>query len=263
MKIKNLFIILTILLFVFGCTPSEPEPVDTTGTDQGVPEVKMTCNDEIKNQGEEGIDCGGPCDICPTCDDGVKNQGEKKVDCGGPCDNCPTCTDNIKNQGEAEIDCGGPCDVCKFKLIVTAEKKMALEDKMKLNTPAMFLQSAYQEGLAVGESYLYIFGITNTFLTEKEFKVEIIFNRAVDKSSNPIDVDKDTVLEWFYDNEFEVYTLEKYEQKFLPLGVVVGDEIAPGKEPKAGTYYFYLEVSHNQNNIWREHKTLDFSFKVV
>ena len=25
---------------------------------------EMTCTDGIKNQGEEGIDCGGPCPIC-------------------------------------------------------------------------------------------------------------------------------------------------------------------------------------------------------
>ena len=25
----------------------------------------------------------------PTCDDGVKNQGEERIDCGGPCPACP------------------------------------------------------------------------------------------------------------------------------------------------------------------------------
>ncbi|MBD3203453.1 hypothetical protein GF327_04105 [Candidatus Woesearchaeota archaeon] len=80
------------------------------------PEKKIcytpTCNDNEKNQGEEDVDCGGPCRPCPTCDDGLKNQGETGIDCGGPCDACPTCFDGILNQDEVEIDCGGVCKVC-------------------------------------------------------------------------------------------------------------------------------------------------------
>ncbi|MFH1849780.1 MAG: hypothetical protein ABH879_06355 [archaeon] len=71
-----------------------------------------TCFDHIKNAGEKGVDCGGPCPPCPTCSDGEQNQGEMGVDCGGPCDPCPTCTDRMQNQGEAGIDCGGPCNPC-------------------------------------------------------------------------------------------------------------------------------------------------------
>lgn len=48
-----------------------------------------TCSDGIQNQGETGIDCGGPCPACPTCSDGIQNQGETGVDCGGPCPACP------------------------------------------------------------------------------------------------------------------------------------------------------------------------------
>jgi len=48
-----------------------------------------TCSDGIQNQGETGIDCGGPCSPCPTCNDGIQNQGETGIDCGGPCSPCP------------------------------------------------------------------------------------------------------------------------------------------------------------------------------
>jgi hypothetical protein len=48
-----------------------------------------TCSDGIQNQGETGIDCGGPCTPCATCNDGIQNQGESGVDCGGPCGACP------------------------------------------------------------------------------------------------------------------------------------------------------------------------------
>ncbi|MGV8162926.1 MAG: hypothetical protein ACP5N2_06365 [Candidatus Nanoarchaeia archaeon] len=64
------------------------------------------------------------CTYVPTCYDGVQNQGETGIDCGGPCAACmlkeeppkpkePSCNDGIKNQGETGIDCGGPCLVCK------------------------------------------------------------------------------------------------------------------------------------------------------
>ncbi|MDF1694261.1 MAG: M43 family zinc metalloprotease [Saprospiraceae bacterium] len=72
-----------------------------------------TCDDGIQNQGETGIDCGGPCTACPTCDDGIQNQGETGVDCGGPCAACPTCDDGIQNGNETGVDCGGPdCAPC-------------------------------------------------------------------------------------------------------------------------------------------------------
>ncbi len=53
---------------------------------------KISCFDGIQNQGEEEIDCGGPCDPCISCSDGIQNQGEEGIDCGGPCDPCPTTT---------------------------------------------------------------------------------------------------------------------------------------------------------------------------
>lgn len=52
-----------------------------------------------------------------TCTDGLHNQGEAGIDCGGPCSNaCPTCVDNIRNQGEENVDCGGPCPSCSKKV---------------------------------------------------------------------------------------------------------------------------------------------------
>jgi len=86
-----------------------------TGVDCGGPcRPCPTCNDGIQNQGEEGTDCGGPCpQLCSTCFDNKQNQGEEGTDCGGPCKPCPTCNDEIQNQGEEGIDCGGPCKLCE------------------------------------------------------------------------------------------------------------------------------------------------------
>ncbi len=51
--------------------------------------LPSSCFDGLQNQGESGLDCGGPCSrVCPSCVDGVLNQGEIGVDCGGPCPVC-------------------------------------------------------------------------------------------------------------------------------------------------------------------------------
>ncbi len=71
-----------------------------------------TCYDEVKNHGEEGIDCGGLCPPCPTCDDGIRNGDETGVDCGGSCPLCPGCDNKIKDSFEEGVDCGGPCLPC-------------------------------------------------------------------------------------------------------------------------------------------------------
>lgn len=55
-----------------------------------------TCYDGELNNGETGLDCGGPCVACDTtngtCFDGILNQGETGIDCGGPCNECVTDT---------------------------------------------------------------------------------------------------------------------------------------------------------------------------
>lgn len=63
--------------------------------DNGGNQTQATCNDGIQNQGETGVDCGGPncqpCEVAPTCTDGIQNGDEEGVDCGGSCPNpCDT-----------------------------------------------------------------------------------------------------------------------------------------------------------------------------
>jgi hypothetical protein len=65
------------------------------GDDDGPSEPDPTCSDGIQNQGETGVDCGGPncqpCEVEPTCTDGIQNGDEEGVDCGGSCPNpCDT-----------------------------------------------------------------------------------------------------------------------------------------------------------------------------
>ncbi len=72
-----------------------------------------TCSDGIPNQGESGVDCGGPCGACndESCVDG--GECASGVCLSGFCA-APTCSDGLPNQGESDVDCGGPnCGVCE------------------------------------------------------------------------------------------------------------------------------------------------------
>ena len=48
-------VIIAILTFNYGCTTKEQSTVAP----------QPTCSDQIQNQGELGVDCGGPCNACP------------------------------------------------------------------------------------------------------------------------------------------------------------------------------------------------------
>jgi hypothetical protein len=103
-----------------------------TGIDCGGPCITAcnpiaNCNDGVQNGDEEGIDCGGPdCPPCPTCGDEILNGPELETDCTDypipsyPCNLCISCHDLVQNQDELDVDCGGPnCESCIQYLTVT------------------------------------------------------------------------------------------------------------------------------------------------
>lgn len=71
-----LLCVIACSVIYYGCKKKDETPA-------------ATCSDGIQNQGETGVDCGGPCTACATCSDGIQNQGETAIDCGGPCPACP------------------------------------------------------------------------------------------------------------------------------------------------------------------------------
>jgi hypothetical protein len=75
--------------------------------------VEATCTDEVKNDSETDIDCGGSCTACADglhCTDG--GDCASGVCDGGLCQ-APTCTDGVKNGTETDTDCGGGvCGAC-------------------------------------------------------------------------------------------------------------------------------------------------------
>lgn len=70
-----------------------------------------SCSDGIRNQGERGVDCGGPCEESDDCcDNGVKDELEEGIDCDGVCE---PCTELIcDGDGACEDDRGEDCNNC-------------------------------------------------------------------------------------------------------------------------------------------------------
>ena len=83
-----------------------------------------TCPNNCCEAGEDSVSCPADCGGAETCSDGIQNQGETGVDCGGPCAACggPTCSDGIKNQDETGVDCGG--SICPHCLPVCGDSSL-------------------------------------------------------------------------------------------------------------------------------------------
>ena len=97
-----------------SCTSSLRKRQDGSTCEEDTPtdEPAPTCFDGIQNQGETGVDCGGPCSSCSTCNDGILNGGEDGVDCGLVCGSlCPLLMDCIP------IDSVGPSVPFTFNAI--------------------------------------------------------------------------------------------------------------------------------------------------
>ena len=109
-----------VSIFIFGSHFGGPFVVALSGltltgclNDDNL--IGENCYDEILNNGEELVDCGGPiCDPCDPCENGEYDPllGEQWVDCGGSCAPCDVHANGVLDEdaGEIGIDCG--CDGC-------------------------------------------------------------------------------------------------------------------------------------------------------
>jgi hypothetical protein len=104
MKIRNyifvFFVAFSTTFFLASCLNEENK-------------IPPNCYDGLLNNGEEKIDCGGPCEECDHCENGIwdPERGETWRDCGGRCPECPTCANGVLDPGEAAIDCGGAVEL--------------------------------------------------------------------------------------------------------------------------------------------------------
>jgi hypothetical protein len=102
-----------------------------------------SCSDGHQNQGEIGVDCGGPC-AQDCCGDGIENDQETGLDCGGPvCAACqPMCQSGAQDSDEDYLDCGGsfcpPCGTGFSVLSTTPVNYNGIDHlvlEVKINSP--------------------------------------------------------------------------------------------------------------------------------
>ena len=86
--------------------------------ENGVLSLPEICGDGLDNDCDGSTDTDEECSITetlsPSCFDQIQNQGEDGLDCGG--DNCApcskvSCNDRLMNGNEEGIDCGGSCSI--------------------------------------------------------------------------------------------------------------------------------------------------------
>src|SRR5262245_15228177 len=91
-----------ILLALASCgTDATP-----AGSDLRMIAFPAGCTNQVQDDDETDVDCGGSC---PACDTAQVCKGAK--DCrSGLCVNracaAPSCTDMVQNGGESDLDCG-------------------------------------------------------------------------------------------------------------------------------------------------------------
>jgi len=79
------------------------------------------------------------CNYISRCYNLIQDNGESGLDCGGPCQACETCFDRIQNQGEEGIDCGQPCRPCRTGDILTTGKIIQVLPSYTPNLSSLFI----------------------------------------------------------------------------------------------------------------------------
>ena len=98
------FLIICFSMFIVSC-----------GSTMFDKEKYGNCSDEVQNQNEEGVDCGGHCLPCADCIDGEKNAGETGIDCGGSCVPCA-------------LECATPSSTAEYSLHPQSSSSVLIDE---------------------------------------------------------------------------------------------------------------------------------------
>jgi cysteine-rich repeat protein len=76
--------------------------------------AEPSCDDDVKNGDETGVDCGGSCTGLCLVGEGCADGADCQSGVCGTDNLCaePACDDNQLNGRETDVDCGGPCEPC-------------------------------------------------------------------------------------------------------------------------------------------------------
>ena len=95
------------------CTPGAESDVDCGGEGCDACAAGLVCGSDVDCLSGTCLPSTGRCGAAASCSNGVQDEGEAGVDCGGPCEACveagnsPWCGDGVHNGDESDVDCGG------------------------------------------------------------------------------------------------------------------------------------------------------------
>ncbi|MBI5497406.1 MAG: hypothetical protein HY904_20495 [Deltaproteobacteria bacterium] len=76
-----------------------------------VREAVDACANNVRDDGEDGVDCGGSCGACPApCT--TNAECPSNICLHGGCEPA-RCVDRLRNGDESDVDCGGSCAPCE------------------------------------------------------------------------------------------------------------------------------------------------------
>ena len=95
---------------------AQSTPMPELGLDLGVLDaermIEANCNDEILNNGESDVDCGGPCVPCGETEACANDTDCQSTICSNQICVLLACDDARRNGSESDEDCGGECQPC-------------------------------------------------------------------------------------------------------------------------------------------------------
>ena len=192
--------------------------------------------------------CAGE-DTKESCSDDVMNQDETDIDCGGTCSPCADGKDC-----ETDDDCANKCStlnkICYTATTSTTQRKAQPKEtelseetqarvEEKLTHTTKYIISEHFVTLNKGDSHIFGLGVINAYAQDTKFRISIEFDKANDARSNTlIGVDEEVLIGWLDKTEF-ITTLAPDEKIVWPVKLTIGKEIGDGVPVDSNTYYNY------------------------
>ncbi|MBR9676950.1 hypothetical protein GOV04_02320 [Candidatus Woesearchaeota archaeon] len=93
----------------YVCWSATDEASNTDEDSELVEVLAGHCSNQLTDNGESDVDCGGPCDACDEGADCNNNNDCDSLICQSSTCQGASCSDDIKNGDEGGVDCGGSC----------------------------------------------------------------------------------------------------------------------------------------------------------
>ncbi|MFC1704835.1 hypothetical protein ACFLZ6_00730 [Nanoarchaeota archaeon] len=213
--------ILIISLLMTGCAVKDTE----------------TCSDEIMNQDESDIDCGGSCSpcedglACETSDD-CENKCSTNKKCYTPKTTTSSTTKTTPKQEAAEL---------------SEETRERVEGKLKPSIMSAFAISENFRNMDIGDSNTFGLGVINVYPQEYYFRVVVELKEAIDSYSNKYQKAEDGYVNAWLDKSEFTFTLGPQETKIWPIAVKVGEEMGKDAPTQPGSYTYNIKIYYGDD----------------